>query len=221
MSTAAGLGAPAPARRRISPRLAGALLLLVVVAAMALDTTYRKPGEASSGRRAPFDTAAYGERTFPPVQAAVAEAATPLPALLRAIGRDADAAGEQFGQRQGTSPWNFATTGEGVAGRARGGLMPVRVQGVPRGTTVSIQVGPAINGTALRDVTGRIQFGQFVNQVEYAGAATALNTEVKERVLSEVDPASLAGERVRFTGAFTLLVPTAVTIVPTELEPAA
>ena len=34
-----------------------------------------------------------------------------------------------------------------------------------------MQVGPAINGTALRDATGLVNFNDFVNQVEYANAA--------------------------------------------------
>ena len=208
---------PAPARR-LSARVIGGIVAIAVVVAMALDTTYRKPGEATAGGREEFDPTAYGESTFPKVAAAVEEAAVPLPTLVKALKADPEAAGEEYGNRQGSSPYNFATTGEGVAGRAEGGLLPVRVKGVPKDTQVSIQVGQAINGTALRDVTGTIEFGQFLNQVEYAGAGTALNTQVKEKVLKGIDAKALEGETISFTGAFTLLAPTSVTIVPTRLE---
>lgn len=221
MSARADDGAPAPtAARRPSARLIGALVLLAVLVAMALDTTYKKPGEATAGGRETFDPAQFGEATFPKVAAAVEESAVPITTLVPALIADQEAAGEKYGKRQGSSPYNFATSGEGVAGKAEGGLLPVKVKGVPKSTRISIQIGPAINGTALRDVTGTIEFGQFRNQVEYAGAATALNTEVKERVLEGIEPADLEGRTVSFTGAFSLLAPTAVTIVPTKLETA-
>jgi ABC-type glutathione transport system ATPase component len=70
---------------------------------------------------------------------------------------------------------------------------------------VSLQVGPAINGTAIRDAAGFINFNQFVNQVDFADAATALNSEVKAKVLKGIDPKSLKGKKVSFTGAFTAL----------------
>jgi predicted lipoprotein len=220
MSSAAQPGARAPARRSVSPRMIGIALVVLVVAAMALDTTYKKAGETTATGREAFDPARYGEDTYPKVVAAIDEAAVPLPKLVAAIREDPDAAGEQYGKRQGTSPYTFATTAEGVAGKAEGGLMRVRVKGVPKGTTVSLQIGPAINGTAVRDAAGFIEFGQFTNQVEYAAAATALNEQVKQQVLAGVDPAALEGQRVSFTGAFSSLTPDVITITPTKLEQA-
>jgi predicted lipoprotein len=220
MSSAAQPGARAPARRSVSPRMIGIALVVLVVAAMALDTTYKKAGETTATGREAFDPARYGEDTYPKAVAAIDEAAVPLPKLVAAIREDPDAAGEQYGKRQGTSPYTFATTAEGVAGKAEGGLMRVRVKGVPKGTTVSLQIGPAINGTAVRDAAGFIEFGQFTNQVEYAAAATALNEQVKQQVLAGVDPAALEGQRVSFTGAFSSLTPDVITITPTKLEQA-
>jgi predicted lipoprotein len=219
MTTAADIEKTAAApSRRISARVIGVGLLVLVVAAMAVDTTYKKPGEVTASGRKAFDPAQYGATTFPKVVAAVGKSAVPIGELVPALAKDQEAASKQFGKRQGSSPYNFATTGEGVAGKATNGIMPVKVDGIPKDVQVSLQVGPAINGTALRDVVGFINFGQFTNQVEYAGSATALNTQVKEKVLKGIDAASLAGKRVSFVGAFTLLVPTAVTITPIKLE---
>jgi predicted lipoprotein len=96
--------------------------------------------------------------------------------------------------------------------------LPLSVPGLPNGTSVSLQVGPAINGTALRDASGVVEFGQFTNQVEYADAATALNSEMREQVLAELDPASLSGKKVSFVGAVQLLSPAVVTITPVSVE---
>jgi predicted lipoprotein len=220
MSATATPGARAPARRSISPRVIGIALVVVVVAAMALDTTYKKAGETTATGREAFDPARYGQETYPKAVAAIEEAAVPLPELVAALREDPDAAGEQYGKRQGTSPYTFSTTAEGVAGKAEGGLMPVRVKGVPEGTTVSLQIGPAINGTAVRDAAGFIEFGQFTNQVEYAAAATALNEQVKQQVLAGIDRDALDGQRVSFTGAFSSLTPDVITITPIKLEQA-
>jgi predicted lipoprotein len=220
MSASAAPGARAPARRSISPRVIGIALVVVIVAAMALDTTYKKAGETTATGREAFDPARYGQETYPKAVAAIEDAAVPLRELVAAIREDPDAAGEQYGKRQGTSPYTFSTTAEGVAGKAEGGLMPVRVKGVPEGTTVSLQIGPAINGTAVRDAAGFIEFGQFTNQVEYAAAATALNEQVKQQVLAGVDRDALDGQRVSFTGAFSSLTPDVITITPIKLEEA-
>lgn len=218
MSAATEPGDRAVVSRRISPRAVGIALLVVVIAAMALDTTYKEPGETTATGRKVFDPVKYGETTFPKVSAAIAKDAVPAQELLPALQSDQEGASRQYGRRQGTSPYNFSTSGEGLAGKPEGGLVPVTIKGVPKDITVSLQIGPAINGTALRDVVGFIEFGQFTNQVEYAAAATALNTQVKQKVLKGIDPASIEGKRVSFVGAFSLLVPAAVTVTPVRLE---
>jgi predicted lipoprotein len=210
----------APRRRRLSPRAVGIALVVLVVGAMALDTTYKEAGEVTASGREEFDPARYGEETYPKAAATIEDAAVPLDELAGALADDPDAAGERYGKRQGTSPFSFATSGEGVAGKAEDGLLPVRVKGVPESATVSLQIGPAINGTALRDAVGFIEFGQFTNQVEYAAAATALNEQVKRQVLADVDPAALDGKRVSFVGAFSSLTPAVITITPVQLEAA-
>lgn len=203
----------------LTPRVVAGLLLAALVAAMALDTTYRDASEPRAGARERFDPARYGRETFPRVVATLDERAVALDELLPALREDEAAAGRRYGHREGTSAYNFAVRGEGVAGKATGGLLPVDVRGVPSEARVSIQIGPAINGTALRDAVGFISFNKgFVNQVEYSQAATALNDQVKARVLSRLDAARLEGERIAFLGAFTLLEPSVVTVTPVRIE---
>jgi predicted lipoprotein len=209
-------------RRWLTPRTVGIALAVLVIVAMALDTSYRDadaPKTTASGRPA-FDPETYGRETFPKIAQKIEADATPLPQLLTALRKDPDAAGEQYGHREGNAPYSFPVRGEGVAGAPENGVLPITVKRVPHSTQVSLQIGPALPGSAVRDATGEIKFGQFVNQVEFADAATALNNEVKAKVLKNLDAASLKGERVRFVGAFTYLAPTVVTIAPVQLEPA-
>ena len=209
------------ARRLITPRIVLTGLAILLVAAMALDTTWKKgPVKVTAGGREAFSAAKYGRQTYPKVSAAITKSATPLPTLVAALRKDQDAASKQYGKREGSSPPAFATSGEGVAGKVENGLMEVRVAGVPKSTRISIQVGPALNGTALRDGTGTIHFGQFVNQVDYASAGTALNNEVKTRVLKGFDAQAAQGKRVKFVGAFALLTPSVVTVTPVQLQAA-
>ncbi len=101
-----------------------------------------------------------------------------------------------------TSPYAYPVSGTGVAGEVRGTLLPLTIEGLPPGVEVVLQIGPAINGTALRDATGLIGFDDFLNQIEYADAATELNNQVKEEVLAGFDAAAAEGKAVSFTGAF-------------------
>ena len=153
-------------------------------------------GDHAGGRPA-FDPQQYGEETYPKAVSTLEENAQPLPELVAALAKDADAAGEQYGNRAGNSPYAFPVTVEGVAGKAKDGTLPVKVKGVPKDVTVSVQVGPALQGTAIRDAVGFIEFGQFVNQVEYADAATALNNQVKAQVLEDLDPRASRARRSR------------------------
>jgi predicted lipoprotein len=204
---------------RISARIVLWALAVVVLVVLALDTTTRSDkAPRITDAAAAFDAQRYGVKTYPKVVAAIEKKAVPLTTVAKAIKVSPDAAGKRYGARESaSSPYNFAVTGEGVAGTVNESLVPVKVKGL-KGTTVSLQVGPALNGTALRDVVGFINFNQFINQVDYADAATALNDQVKAKVLRGLDRPALKGKRVRFTGAFSYLAPTVITVTPIRLE---
>jgi predicted lipoprotein len=153
----------ATAPRTIPWRIIVIAATAIVIAAMALDATWRSDKEARPTAGPPkFDAAAYRAKNFPKVVAAIDKRAVALPKLAAAIKQDPDAAGQQYGVRQGSSPYNFAVTGEGVAGKHASGLLAVKVPGA-HGVSVNLQIGPAINGTSLRDVAGFITFNQFIN----------------------------------------------------------
>ncbi|MET9243959.1 DUF2291 domain-containing protein [Nonomuraea sp. NPDC003709] len=210
--------APTP-RRRVPIRWITTAAVAVLVVLMAVSTEYRTAETAAAAAPKKFDPAAFGAQNYEAkIVPAVKSAAVDLPVLLDALAADRDAASQKYGKRQGTGPYTFAVKVTGEAGAARSGLLPVTVKGLPDGTRVSVQIGPAINGTALRDAVGFITFGQFTNQVEYADAATALNNQLRDKLLKGLDAAGLEGKQISVTGAFTLLTPQTVTITPVAIS---
>ncbi|WP_051571122.1 DUF2291 family protein [Cryptosporangium arvum] len=195
-------------------------VVVVVLAAMGLATEWRD-ADAPATRAAAeqtFDPAKYGAETFPKVAPLIERNATPLTELVPALKADADAAGEKYGKRVGSSPYSFPVSVDGTGADLNGSLLALTVEGLPPGTQVWVQVGPAITGTSLRDATGTIKFGDFLNQVQYSDAGTALNNEVRTKVLAGVQPNALKGKKISVVGAFTFLTPEVVTLTPVTFE---
>jgi predicted lipoprotein len=65
---------------------------------------------------------------------------------------------------------------------------------------VSIQIGPVLRGTSLRDATGVVRFTDFVNQLQFADAGNELNERVLKTVLASLDRSKLKGRVVSFAG---------------------
>jgi predicted lipoprotein len=198
----------------------GLIALALLVIAIAATTTYRSADSSgSAGEPAKFDAAEYGAATYPKVVPAIEKRAVDIVTLQRAIAADSGAAGARYGTRQGTGPYSYAVELTGTAGTVSGGLLAVTVPGIGK-AHVSVQVGPAVNGTALRDAVGFIKFGQFVNQVDYADAGTALNNRMKSKLLAGLDAASLKGKQITVVGAMTPLTGDVLTVTPVSVKAA-
>jgi predicted lipoprotein len=206
-------------RRRLIVKIAGAVVALVIVAAAVASTRVLSIGEAAEASQAgAFEPADYAAEHFDDdIVPAITEDATELPVLLEALEGGADEA--DYGNSAGSSSaYSFPVTFTGVAGTPAGSILPVTVDGLPEGVVVQVQIGPAINGTAIRDATGTVNFNDFTNQLEFQEVATEFNTLVKEQVLADVDPATIAGKTLTVTGAFTRVNPALVSVVPVSLE---
>lgn len=204
-------------RRRLIVKLTGAVIALVVVAAAIASTRVLSIGEAAEASQAgAFEPADYAAEHFDEdIVPAITTDATELPTLLDDLAAGADEA--DYGHSAGSSSaYSFPVTFTGVAGAPNGSILPVTVDGLPEGVQVQVQIGPAINGTAIRDATGTVNFNDFTNQLEFQEVATELNTLVKDQVLADVDPATLEGKTITVTGAFTRVNPALVSVVPVE-----
>ena len=189
---------------------------LVLVAAMALNTKVIRDGSDEDTRPRAFSAAEFGAAEFSGVKAWVEERAVEAPLLAGEIAADAAAAAEKYGMKVGVGsviPVRFT----GVVGEGRSGIYTVAVDGLPEGQTLRVQTGPAINGTELRDATGKIAFGRFTNQIEYQNAAAALNDQLKTEVLAQIDAANLTGKTISVVGAFTLINPKAWLVTPVSV----
>ncbi|BAN03488.1 DUF2291 family protein [Ilumatobacter coccineus] len=196
-------------------------IVVVVLVAAALSTKRVDIDEANAAAGDAFDPAAYAESRYDSVIVpAVTENAIELSSLLADLADLADGADEAtLGNTPGTaSSFSFPVTATGVVTEVDGSVATIAVEGVPSDVTVLVQIGPALNGTALRDVTGTISFDEFTNQLEYQRVGTAINDIVRTDVLSAVDPTQLDGATVDVVGAFTRVNPQLVSIVPISME---
>jgi predicted lipoprotein len=196
-------------KRRGNSRVRGVAIgvaVLALVLAMAMSTKVVTIGSSADTRPQSFPAADYGAATFPSVQTAVAQ---------RAV--DAVALAAQYGVPAGIGP-EISVKFTGVVGKGTSGVYYVTVDGVPSSVLIRVQTGPAINGTDLRDATGKITFGQFTNQIEYQNAGSAINNEMKKQVLSKIDNTNLTGKTISVVGAFKLINPNGWLVTPVTLS---
>ncbi len=164
------------------------------------------------------------------------EQAQDLPTLLTQINADQDAAIEQYGHRSGTGAYSFMVRSEAQVvdfdTSSRAGIMTVDLPPYDGEPDATLTIGPLIKisqRAAVRDAVGFIEYGSFTNQQEFAAVANAMGDLVVTAIadalgaadveaIRELDPASIEGKTINFTGAYSLDDPDTVLIVPVMLE---
>ncbi|MGG6894961.1 MULTISPECIES: DUF2291 domain-containing protein [Rhizobium] len=197
--------------------ITGAAAIVIVIGAIAADTKVVKIGSEHDVREQGFQPDAYGAQEFPKVQMDVAQRAVDAVALATAVLADKKIAGEKYGVATTTGPV-LPVSLSGTFGDRKANLNEFKVDGMPDGVTVRIQTGPAINGTDLRDATGKIEFGQFTNQIEYQNAGSAINNEMKKATLGSIDPEKLTGKTAKIVGVFKLINPKNWLVTPVKVD---
>jgi predicted lipoprotein len=200
-------------------RLITAGIVLVLLVLMLLSTKILTGDEATNAVPGSFSPASFAQEKFASeIAPDIEQRATDIVTVHEAIAKDPDAAAEQYGIVSGTSPvYSVKFTGTAAQPDANG-QMPVEVEGMPSDVAVLVQMGPAINGTSIRDATGKVQFSQFKNQIDYQNVGAELNKQVRDTVLSQVDAATVTGKEVSVTGAFTLVNPKAYIVTPVKID---
>ncbi len=194
-----------------------ALAVLIVLIAMGFGTKTVKIGADAAGRSGAFSPEQFGQNEFPKIQSAIEKRAVDAASLAVAVAKDQTAAVKTYGVPANTGP-EMSVKFTGTVGEGQSGVYRVAIDGMPATVTVRVQTGPAINGTDLRDATGTITFGQFVNQIEYQNAGSALNNEMKKVVLSKVDTGKLPGRKITVVGVFELINPKNWLVTPVTLS---
>jgi predicted lipoprotein len=175
--------------------------------------------QSAQGAAAKFVDPIWISKVLPTIQ----EKAQDIAKILPEIRADPEGAGQKYGRREATNPYNYMVKGTGkvaeVHNQSQAGTAIVEIPGLNE--KVALQIGPVVRGTALRDATGIVSFNQFSNQLDYADVSKEMNLRALKTALTGVDPASLAGKTVTFLGTLTfdphsksLLLITPVKITP-------
>jgi predicted lipoprotein len=137
------------------------------------------------------------------------ERAKPIAQVLDALAKNKDSAGAKFGHRAGDegSPWTFAVRGSGkvksVNAASRHGELVLEIAAPGHSIDATLQIGPVIFGTAVRDALPFIAFGDFQNQIQYAEVSRALNDRASAQAHAGLTPAPRVGSTLEFVGAMT------------------
>jgi predicted lipoprotein len=150
--------------------------------------------------------------------------AVDLNTLLPQIAKDPDAAGKAYGHNGGSgNPWSYEVKGKGkvasVDTASRRGLITLDLAGAAPPVKVVLQIGPVVFGSALRDSLPFNQFGDFVNQIQFAQVSRALNDAAVGELRKGVDSKTLTGKTIDFTGGATIDSTSGpITVTPVALK---
>ena len=155
-----------------------------------------------------FDAAAWVESVWTAkVVPHFARESVELGPVLAALAGDADAAGAKFGRRADAegSPWSFAVKGVGavvsVDKESRAGSMVVSVDAPSGAREVTLQIGPVVRGTAIRDNLPFVSFGDVTNQIQFAQVSRAINDRAVAGIRPGLEALEAPGTKVEFSGA--------------------
>lgn len=144
--------------------------------------------------------------------------------LLNAVLASPADAVKLYGRRDAGGPPYYVVKGKGTVTavnlRSRVGFALIDIEPLDSKPDLSMQIGPVLRGTSLRDATGVIRFSDFVNQLQYADVASELNARVLKSILAPIDKAGLKGRTVSFCGALPALEksePPLAELVPVQL----
>ena len=124
-----------------------------------------------------------------------------------AIAVNADEAGKKYGfrEKQSTGPWTVIAQIDGkiVAANteSRAATIDVDVDGDGI-ADATVQIGPVLRGTSIRDSLDFVNFNDFTNQIDFAQFGKAFNTYAIENVVKPFPRENLVGKSVSLLGAY-------------------
>lgn len=149
--------------------------------------------------------------------------AGPFKDVQALIAKSPDEAGAKYGYRPKTdgAPWTVMVKLEGVIVAAdtesRAATIGVDAtgQGKPDAT---VQIGPAVRGTAIRDALDFVSFNDFTNQIDFARYGKAFNVHANKAALEQLPRDGLVGRKVSVIGAYALNGGDAPLVTPVEIN---
>ena len=154
----------------------------------------------------------------------IANKAVDIRSALSEIKKNPDEAGTKYGIRDSAegSAWNFIVKGQGIVlsvnTQSRAGTIDVDLQPLDGKKDLSIQIGPVIRGSSIRDSLKFISFDDFENQIVYAQLGNAFNKKVYEQILSKIDYKNIKNKAIQFSGVFTMEDPNEILVTPVTMS---
>ena len=135
--------------------------------------------------------------------------AGPFIAVRDLAAKSPDEAGAKYGYRAKSdeAPWTLIVKIEGVivAANTESRAATIGVDCAGQGKTdATIQIGPAMRGTAIRDALDFVSFNDFTNQIDFARFGKSFNSYVNRETLEKLPRDSLMGRKVTVLGAYPL-----------------
>jgi predicted lipoprotein len=148
--------------------------------------------------------------------------AGPFAELRDLAAKDPDAAGAKYGYRAKSdgTPWTVMVKIEGtiVAANTESRAATIGVDATGQGKTdATVQIGPAIFGTSIRDALSFVSFNDFTNQIDFARYGAAFNAYVNQTVLAKLPRDNLIGRKVSLIGAYALGAGDPPQVTPVEI----
>ncbi|MGY0399881.1 MAG: DUF2291 family protein [Ostreibacterium sp.] len=194
------------------------LLTLTLVIVAIYDTKIVRIGGNEDIQREIFSADDFAFSTFPRIRHDVIVKSVDIKILSKSLSQDAKATIQKYGVKSGIGTV-LAVSFTGIANKGNNGTFTVVIDDFNNHSLgVHLQTGPVINGTDLRDATGKINFSQFKNQIEYQNAAAALNNEMKTQIFSTTKHHKLDGKHIAVVGVFKLINPDNWLITPVKLN---
>jgi predicted lipoprotein len=197
--------------------LGGGTAILVLLFVFT-NTTFLSDAEVAADAPKEFSLTDFAATNLPLIAAEIQTKATDIAIVAAAADKDIVAAGAQYGRDLGNKSFVFAVKTTAKVKSVDENFIVLDVPGAPAQDTFNIPVGLALSGNPLRDVTGKITFGDFYDQTQYQDAASALKDLVRSSIIDKLDLKNLTGKTLEIYGAWNNgPVPNSYNIQPTSI----
>ncbi|WP_462411439.1 DUF2291 family protein [Neobacillus sp. Marseille-QA0830] len=199
-------------KNKLSVILSGLLVILFAISLLLgskvvkIDENLKNKLAGKSSVTTDFNASNYADESWDSkVLPFIQDNAKDVTTVIEAITKDGvETAGGTLGKKN-TVSWSFIVKGSGkviqVQNQSRTGRVTLDIEPFDGKEDIFMQIGPVINGTAIRDVLDYMKFDDFKNQIEWSQVADAYNQKSYNTQLKSLQ--FTPGATIDFTGVMT------------------
>lgn len=204
----------------------GAVLLPISACKIVPNDQRTSTAESSAAAPTGFNAASYVDSVWNKELLPYFNAkAIDLGKVIDAISQDPDEAGKLYGHRADAegSPWSFPVRAQArlvsVNTQSRAGTLVVEVETGAGKQEVTLQIGPVVKGSAIRDALPFFSFEKVTNQIEYAQVGRAFNERALKEIATVLPKLTMPGATLEFFGAINIAgVPETYVVTPLSIK---